>query len=181
MKPFAALVVFALFAPLSLCAQEDSAPAPNPVSATVKQQLERNSKNLVAAAESLPAEKYSFRPTPEQMDFAHLVVHTAEANTFFCSKASGQPEPAGAKLADTDPKEKIVAALKASFDYCSTVLAGVDDSGLGDPVTLFGGRKATRAAALISLSNSWADHYAAVAMYLRLNGVLPPTARPRTP
>jgi hypothetical protein len=27
------------------------------------------------------------------------------------------------------------------------------------------------------LASSWADHYAEAAMYLRLNGVLPPTAR----
>jgi len=48
---------------------------------------------------------------------------------------------------------------------------------MGDEVALWGGRKATRAAALIALTNDWADHYAMAAIYLRLNGLLPPTAK----
>jgi hypothetical protein len=44
-------------------------------------------------------------------------------------------------------------------------------------VQLFGGREGPRAFALIALTNDWADHYSAAAMYLRLNGLLPPTAR----
>jgi hypothetical protein len=53
----------------------------------------------------------------------------------------------------------------------------VDDSKLGDTVELFGGREGPRAFALIALTNDWADHYSAAAMYLRLNGLLPPTAQ----
>jgi hypothetical protein len=48
-------------------------------------------------------------------------------------------------------------------------------------VLFFGGRKATRARAVIALAQDWADHYAQAAMYLRLNGILPPSARPRKP
>jgi hypothetical protein len=29
------------------------------------------------------------------------------------------------------------------------------------------------------LSGGWADHYAAAAQYLRLNGILPPSAQPK--
>jgi hypothetical protein len=52
----------------------------------------------------------------------------------------------------------------------------VDDSKLGDTLELFGGREGPRAFALIALTNDWADH-STVAMYLRLNGLLPPTAQ----
>ena len=72
-----------------------------------------------------------------------------------------------------------MAALKASFDFCTTALAKVDDSKLSDQVELFGGRKGPRAFALIALTNDWADHYSSAAMYLRLNGLLPPTAQPK--
>ena len=51
--------------------------------------------------------------------------------------------------------------------------------GLGDEVTLFGGRKGTKADAVIALTSGWADHYSAAAMYLRLNGLVPPTAKPK--
>jgi hypothetical protein len=43
---------------------------------------------------------------------------------------------------------------------------------------LFGNRPASRAAALIALSDGWNDHYGTQAIYLRLNGILPPTAQP---
>ena len=48
-----------------------------------------------------------------------------------------------------------------------------------DKIELFGGRKGPRAFALIALTNDWADHYSSAAMYLRLNGLLPPTAQPK--
>ncbi len=82
-------------------------------------------------------------------------------------------------LKESDGKDKLVEGLKASFDFCTTALAKVDDSKLGDEVELFGGHKGPRAFALIALTNDWADHYSSAAMYLRLNGMLPPTAQPK--
>jgi hypothetical protein len=83
-------------------------PASNPVSAAVKAQLPRFSKNMVAAAEAMPAEKFNFKPTPEMNSFAHLVMHIAQSNNGLCSKISDTPAPE-VKLADTDPKDKLVA------------------------------------------------------------------------
>src|SRR5207253_3123999 len=144
----------------------------------VKAQLPRFSKNMVAAAEAMPAEKYNFKPIPEMNSFAHLVMHIAQSNNGLCSKISDTAAP-DVKLADTDPKDKLVAALKASFEYCSAALEKVDDSKLGDQMMLFGNRPFSRAAVLIILSDDWYDHYGAQATYLRLNGILPPTAQPR--
>jgi hypothetical protein len=61
----------------------------NPVSTAVKNQLPRFSKNMVAAAEAMPADKYGFKPTPEVNSFAHLVMHIAQSNNGLCSKISG--------------------------------------------------------------------------------------------
>jgi len=149
----------------------------NPVSGFVKAGVARYEKNMVAAAEAMPAEKYVFKPSPEMNSFGHLVMHIAQSNNFLCAKISGMTAP-DAKLADTDPKDKLVAGLKASFDFCATPLEKVDDSKLGEAMTLFGNRPASRAAALIVLSDDWYDHYGAEAVYLRLNGILPPTAQP---
>ncbi len=158
---------------------QDAAPVANPVSSTVKAQLTRYAKNMVAAAESMPADKFNFKPTPEMITFGHLVAHIAGSNNFLCSKISGVAAPE-AKLADSDPKDKLVAGLKASFDFCTTALANVDDSKLSDPLVLFGNRPSSRAGAMITLSDDWYDHYSAQAVYLRLNGILPPTAQPAT-
>ena len=153
---------------------------PNPVTATVKAQLARFSKNMVGAAELMPAEKYGFKPSPEMNSFGHVVMHIAQSNNGLCSKISGGTAPE-LKISDSDPKEKLVAALKASFDYCAAELEKVDDSKLGDQMMLFGNRPASRATALIVLSDDWYDHYGAQAIYLRLNGILPPTAQPPKP
>ncbi len=174
------LAMVGLLASGAACAAQDAAPAgpvANPVTTTVKSQLTRYEKNMVAAADLMPAEKYNFKPTPEMNSFGHVVMHIAQSNYFLCAKISGQAAP-DVKLADTDGKDKLVAGLKASFEFCSTALAGVDDSKLGDPLTLFGNRQTSRAGALITLSDDWYDHYGAQAMYLRLNGILPPTAQP---
>jgi DinB superfamily len=178
-------ILLAVLLPLSAAAQStapasapaDAAPVPNPVSTTVKSQLARYAKTMVAAANSMPADKYSFKPTPEMNTFAHLVMHITQSNNLLCSKISGSPAPE-AKLADTDGKEKLLAGLQASFEFCSTALANVDDSKLGESMVLFGNRPSSRAAALIALSDGWNDHYGAEAIYLRLNGILPPTAQP---
>jgi hypothetical protein len=152
----------------------------NPVSTVLQESLPRQQKNLVAAAEEMPAEKYSFKPTEQQMEFGHLVLHVLQTNNFLCSKIGDVPEvKAAVPLQESDGKDKLVAGLKASFDFCSTALSKVDDSKLGDQVDLFGGRKGSRAQAMFILAGSWADHYSEAAMYLRLSGLMPPTAQPK--
>jgi hypothetical protein len=55
----------------------------------------------------------------------------------------------------------------------------VDESKLGDEIPFFGERKASRAMVLLAVTGDLFDHYSAMAIYLRLNGILPPTARQR--
>ena len=53
----------------------------------------------------------------------------------------------------------------------------MDDSKLAETTEGFGGKQVTHAWISLVLAGTWADHYAEAAMYLRLNGVLPPTAK----
>jgi len=151
----------------------------NPVTTVIKEIVPKQQKNLVAAVEEMPADKFGYKPTPQQMSFAHLVLHMTESNYALCAKASDLPQPKRDELKDTDGKDKLLAALKSSFEFCNTALEKADDSKLGDTIEARGGRKEPRAWALIALTNDWADHYGAAAMYLRLNGLLPPTAQPK--
>jgi hypothetical protein len=167
------LVVFLLLATATAFAQDNK----NPVTSVVKEILPRQQKNLVAAAEEMPADKFGFKPTPAQMTFGSLVLHIIQSNSYLCAKIGEVPETKTPGLKETNGKDRLVTALKASFDFCSTALGKVDDSKLGDAVELLGGREGPRAFALIALTNDWADHYGAAAMYLRLNGLLPPTAQ----
>jgi hypothetical protein len=163
------LVLAVLF--LSTCAW-----AQNPVSDALRERLPGATKNTIGAAEVMPADKYAYKPTPAQVPFGHWVSHATTANYFICSKLTGGTAPeAGVK--ETDPKDKLIDALKKSFDYCSTQLPKLQDSQLGEEVSWFGNRKLTKGAAALDLSADWADHYAQMASYLRLNGLLPPTAK----
>jgi uncharacterized damage-inducible protein DinB len=169
------ICLFLVFAAAAVFAQEK-----NPVTAVAKEILPRQQKNLVAAVEEMPTDKFGYKPTEQQMTFGHLVLHIIESNNYLCSKIGDIPEvKAAVPLKESDGKDKLVAGLKASFEFCTTALEKVDDSKLGDEVELFGGRKGPRAFALIALTNDWADHYSSAAMYLRLNGLLPPTAQPK--
>ena len=159
-------------------------PSANPVSDAVRTLLARESKNLVASAELMPAEKYAFQPTPAQMTFGQLVVHIVQTNVFICTGIGSTPSPMTPdelkKLSGTDAKDALVAAIKKSFDYCGESLAKVQDSTLGEEVSMLG-RKAgqSRAGAMITIATDWTDHYSTAASYLRLNGILPPTAQPK--
>jgi hypothetical protein len=161
---------------LSAQTTQPSTAVTNPVVATVRQMETRFAKNLVGAADEMPADKYNYRPTPEQMTFAHLIMHTTEANNSLCAAVAGEKSRA-TKLSETDSKELLTRALKDSFAYCEQVLEKADDTNLGQTVTLFENQTGTRASALVRLAAAWSDHYSAAAMYLRLNNLVPPSAQ----
>jgi hypothetical protein len=157
---------------------QTAAPVKNPISTVLRTTLASRQKNILAAIDAMPADKFGYKPTPDQISFGHLVEHIAESNNGLCAKVADVPAPKIDELKETDPKEKLLAAARASFDFCSTALANMDDSKLGDNVD-FGRVQGPRAMGVFFLVGGWADHYGAAAMYLRLNGILPPTAQPK--
>ncbi|MFY9904101.1 MAG: DinB family protein [Terriglobales bacterium] len=153
-----------------------AAPVANPVSSALRDTFPGRQKNTIAAVEAMPAEKFSYKPSADQMTFGHLVAHMVESNNAFCSLAAAVPAPKADEVKETDGKDKLVAALKASFAFCGDALAKMDDSKLGE-MTEAHGQRISRARGALILAGSWADHYAETSMYLRLNGLLPPTAK----
>ena len=158
-------------------AQTAPAQTKNPVSSALRDILPNRQKNTVAAVEAMPADKFNYKPTADQMTFGHLVAHMVEANNALCSGAAAVQAPKVEPVNESDSKDKLVAALKASFDFCSDALAKMDDSKLTETTDGPGGQQLSRARFALGIASNWADHYAEAAMYLRLNGVLPPTAK----
>ena len=156
-----------------------AAPTKDPVTAALKMMLPIRQKNILAAIDAMPADKFSYKPTADQMTFGHLVVHIIESNDDFCAKTADVPAPKPAEVKDTDSKDKLATAAKASFDFCADAFGKMTDAKLGDSVELFGGRQYPRATAALVVASAWADHYGAAAMYLRMNGILPPSAQPK--
>src|SRR5579864_9234076 len=161
----------------SAAAQTTPPPTKDPVRSALRDILPGRQKNTVAAVEAMPADKFSYKPTADQMTFGHLVTHMVESNYLLCGRATAVSAPKVEGVKDTDPKDKLVTALKASFDFCSEALGKMDDSKLGEMTEGFGGKQVTRAWFSLVVASAWADHYGAAAMYLRANGLLPPTAK----
>ena len=148
-----------------------------PVSDALRSIEKRAETNLVAAAEEMPAGKYGYKPTPAQMSFGDVIAHLSGGNYFLCSSIAGTNAPERPELKGGAPKEKLVGALKESFQFCESALAKVNDSGLSRKVPFFGDREVTRAEMMFAAAEDWADHYSQLANYLRLNKLLPPTAK----
>lgn len=149
----------------------------NPVATAFRSNAAQMAKNLTAAADEMPADKYGFKPTPAQMSFGDIVVHLAQGNDYLCGSIGGSKAPARTKVAATDSKAALVARLRETFQFCDQALAKLDDSKLAEPLPFFGGRTMSRAGVMMVTVGDWADHYSQSAIYLRLNGLLPPTAK----
>ena len=134
-------------------------------------------KNLMAAAEVMPGDKYAFKPTPAQMSYGDIVVHLIQGNDFLCGAIGGAKAPARGKIAATDTKAALTARLRETFQFCDQALATLDDSKLSEQLPMFAGKTMPRAAVELLTVGDWADHYSQMANYLRLNNLLPPTAK----
>lgn len=178
MKLIATFVLSGVLCPIVFAAQAPKTSA-SPVSETMRELIARESKNLIGSAELMPADRYGYHPTPEQMTFGQLIVHIVQTNVALCSLIGDTPQTELSKLSDTDQKDTLVKAIKESFETCTAALAKVNDAQLSDELTMGGRKVGSRAAALITIATDWADHYSTAASYLRLNGILPPTAQPR--
>ena len=153
-------------------AKSDSAP----VASAFRDNFKQVSRNLIDAGEEMPARKYSYKPTKAQMSFGKIMVHLAEGNDFLCGAIGGVKAPERTKVKETDTKVVLVARLKETFEFCDQALAQLDDSKLSEQVPMFG-QTMSRAGVIIITTGDWADHYSQEAIYLRLNGLLPPTAK----
>ena len=147
------------------------------VSDVLRKMLVGRENDTVAAFEEMPADKFDYKPTVEQMTFGHLAAHIAEANYYFCSNVGDVPQPKTEELKGTEGKEKLVAAVKSSFEFCHSALEKADDSKMNQDIKWFDGKPRARTWAFVALASSWADHYGMAAMYLRLNALVPPSAK----
>jgi hypothetical protein len=169
----------ALFLALATWSLAATGAAQNPaasVSNAVRSSAARAGTNFIAAAEEMPAGKYGFKPTPAQMSFGEVIEHVAGGSDALCSSIGGVASPKRSAVAAGAPKEKLVARLREAFQFCESALAKVDDSRLGEKIAYFGS-DASRAEVMVAAAEEWASHYSQLAVYLRLNGLLPPTAR----
>ena len=145
----------------------------NPVVAEQKTAYTNNKNNLIKAAEKMPEEAYSFKPTPEMETFGQRMVHIAN-QIGTCSAMTGERKanPAAGKTAKAD----IVAGLKASFEACDAAWDSMNDKTAMEMVAGRGGQQRSKLSGLIGNTTHNTEMYGYISVYMRLKGVVPPTS-----
>lgn len=185
---YAAILALAL--PASLAAQQTPGAAPaNPVTAAFRTRITGLQRNIAQAFDSIPERLFGYKPTPAQLTIGYIAQHLATDNYLFCNAFGDMKATRSAEDTTTAdsvkaawPREKLVQELKASFTFCESAFAQLQDAKLGDQVTLaFRGqsRQVPRVSMVLGHALDLADHYSQLANYMRLNNILPPTALPR--
>jgi uncharacterized damage-inducible protein DinB len=132
--------------------------------------------NILKAAEKMPAEDYSYKPTPDIRTFARVVNHVIEAQSHICGAANHVDPGAAPKVpADTADKAAILEALNASFAECDKAYAGLTDANMTELLAA-GPAKRTRLSMLWGNVSHDNEQYATLALYLRLKGLVPPSS-----
>jgi len=153
----------------------------SPASATANARMlwEDVAGYLVQSATDMPAEKYGYKPTPAVRSFGELIGHVAGSQNMFCAMALGEKPPAedAVEKAATS-KDALVQALKASNDYCRKAYMLSDDA-LAGTMDVFG-RQRSKLFVLMMNATHDNEHYGNIVTYLRMNGMVPPSSRPRS-
>src|SRR5947208_17102480 len=127
-------------------------------------------------AESIPAEKYSWRPAPDVRSFAEVFMHVSAAN-YNLYKLVGTPPPTGLDVKalekSTTDKAKVVATLKDSFAHAQQAITSMSDADLEKSMDWFGGKNTERGILLFILRHG-AEHLGQSIAYARFAGITPP-------
>jgi hypothetical protein len=179
------LSIAALALPAVVVAQQPAGPPANPITLALKNSGARNARLLMQAFDSIPESKYGYKPTEKQLTIGYIAQHLESANYQLCSRFGTTPWNMTARdsMADTVkakwPKDTLTARLKASFAFCDAAVASLDDAKLSEQIPAGPGRTAARFNAALIYVTDLVDHYSQMANYMRLMGMLPPSALPR--
>ena len=129
---------------------------------------------IVRAAEKMPEEGYSFKPTPEIRNFGQLIGHIADDQYRYCAAARGDTRSTKFET-NTPPKAEMLTALKAAFAYCDATYDAMND-GLATRMVIFSGRSVPELTVLTRHAGHAWEHYGNVVIYMRLKGLVPPSS-----
>ena len=132
---------------------------------------------LAAIADAMPEGMWGFRPTPQQRTYGEQVMHIAEINTKLLGLVGGTAAaptfPADAAMT----KAASLQAMQQSYDYGIALLNELTDAQVLETVDAAFMGQSTRARVFWFLLGHSMDTYGQMAVYLRLNGVVPPASR----
>ena len=174
------LTAMALAVPLPALAQTPTIPG------ELLKDWQSQKETMMKIADAMPAEKFSYKSTPAQRSYAEQILHVAGANVELLqllgakTKLPFEVVPTdmatfGLKMTD---KPAVMKALSDSFDYGEAVMKELGPAAMAEVVQ--GPRwigQATRAKMIWYTMGHTQDIYGQMAVYLRLNGIVPPASR----
>lgn len=167
-----AALALLLTLPLSAVAQ-----SPGPVIGSLKGLHDVTRQNIMATAETVSEDLYSYRPTEEVRTLGQILAHVANAQFLFCSGAAGEESPATENFEETrTTKAQIMEALKEGFDYCEKVYGSMSDADGAKMMEFFGQQMAASAVLAFNSAHNY-EHYGNLVTYMRINGIVPPSSR----
>ncbi|MGZ8867301.1 MAG: DinB family protein [Thermoanaerobaculia bacterium] len=170
------ILVISLLFPAGLAIAQDN-PAPGPLSSHHRQVYGGAQKILLRAAETMPEEKYGFKPVDTVRSFGGIVGHIADAQYTFCSAALGEKNPRP-KIEETKrSKADLIASLKEAFAYCSRAYDGMTDVSGSQTVKFMGSDYPKLGVMTVNVVHS-IEHYGNLVTYMRMNDLVPPTSDP---
>ena len=132
--------------------------------------------NVLKSADKMPAADFQFKPTPDVRTFARVLNHVTEAQLRTCGAANRTAAGEMAKApAETADKEAIVAALRGSFAECDKAYGALTDANMTEAFDAFGGKRSRVGLMWGNVAHD-SEQYAALALYLRLKGLAPPSS-----
>ena len=140
---------------------------------------QRAATDLIDVAEAMPEEKYGYKPTPEISTFRDQLVHVTGIAQRFIDTAKGTKSEPGHPQKDM-PKAEVIALLKQTFRTGGETLGSLTDAQLLEQVKFpFGDRMVTRFTFWLGPLYQVRNHHGQLVVYLRMNGIVPPTTARR--
>ena len=132
---------------------------------------------MAKIAAAMPEDKFSFKSTPAQRDFGQQIMHVAQVN-FKILQAVGAKAPVPNIDLKATTKAGIIKAMEDSFDFGTAILKEQTDQTMLQPAAMppgFMGPSSKARIFTFLIGHTW-DIYGQMAVYLRLNGVVPPAS-----
>jgi uncharacterized damage-inducible protein DinB len=148
------------------------------LSCDVQADFERTRNTITTIANAMPDDKFGFKPTPAQRTFAEQVMHIATTDVALLGTL-GAKTPAPMLNAKAATKAEVMAELQKSYDYQAAALKEFSDAQLTERVKSlpFMGPTVSRLRLIYFDFGHSQDIYGQMAVYLRLNGVIPPASQ----
>ncbi len=155
------------------CAALGFGQLPVSISADITQAYTAVKTNILKAAEKMPDDNYSFKPTPDVRTFAEVLDHIADSQMRTCAAVAGDQKTPTA--AGKTSKAQVTTVLNDAFAECDKAYGSLSDANAGDAIDTPRGQR-SRLGALAGNVAHDSEQYGILAMYLRSKGILPPSS-----